>query len=73
MPVIGFLVISVRKNVTIIMKNKKVDTTKWLSPNLIIPIEHIDPDLVRAYLSERAIEVHMKEPVAHKILEFFGL
>jgi hypothetical protein len=50
-----------------------VDTTKWLSPNLIIPIEHIDPALVRAYLQERVKEVHMKEPVAHKILEFLGL
>jgi hypothetical protein len=50
-----------------------VDTTKFLSPNLVIPIEHVDPDLVRAYLKERAKEVHMKEPVSHKILEFFGL
>ena len=50
-----------------------VDTTKWLSPNLIIPIEHIDPGMVRAYLKERVTETHMKEPVAHKILEFLGL
>jgi hypothetical protein len=50
-----------------------VDTTKFLSPNLIIPIEGIDPRLVRAYLSERVKERHMKEPVAHKILEFLGL
>jgi hypothetical protein len=50
-----------------------VDTKKWLSPNLFIPIEGIDPDLVRAYLQERATERYMKEPVAHKILEFFGL
>ena len=49
-----------------------IDTTKFLSPNFIIPIEHVDPQLVRAYLKERAKEVHMKEPVAHKILEFFG-
>ena len=50
-----------------------VDTVKWLSPNLVIPIEHIDPALIRAFLSERATEVHMREPLAHKILEFFGL
>ncbi len=49
-----------------------VDTTKIMAPNLIIPIEHIDPALVRAYLKERAKEVHMKEPISHKILEFFG-
>lgn len=49
-----------------------VDTTKWSSPNLIIPIEHIEPALVRSYLQERATEKHMREPWAHKILEFFG-
>src|SRR3990167_3067265 len=50
-----------------------VDTTKFMSPNLIIPIEEIDPSLVRAFLKDHAKEVHMKEPVAHKILEFLGL
>ena len=50
-----------------------IDTTKFLAPNLIIPIEHVDPHLVRGYLKERAEEVPMKEPVSHKILEFFGL
>ena len=50
-----------------------VDTTKWMSPNLIIPLTDMDPKQVRAYLLERSEEVPMKEPVAHKILEFFGL
>lgn len=50
-----------------------VDTVKFLSPNIIIPIEHIDPSLVRAYLKERTTETPMKEPLAHRILEFFGL
>ncbi len=50
-----------------------VDTVKFMSPNLIIPIEGIDPRLVRAFLKERTQETPMKEPVAHKILEFFGL
>ncbi|MDO8562037.1 MAG: hypothetical protein Q7S05_04415 [bacterium] len=50
-----------------------VDTTKFMSPNLIIPIERIDPALVRAFLQERVEEVPMKEPVSHKILEFFGI
>ncbi|MBI2610610.1 hypothetical protein HYW60_01590 [Candidatus Kaiserbacteria bacterium] len=50
-----------------------VDTTKWLSPNLVIPLEDVDPKHVRAYLVERASEVPMKEPVWHKILEAFGL
>lgn len=50
-----------------------VDTIKWMSPNLVIPLEHVDHRLVRAYLTERVEEVPMKEPIAHKILEFFGL
>lgn len=50
-----------------------VDTTKFMSPNLIIPIEHIDHRLVRAYLVERCEETHMKEPLTHKIFEFLGL
>ncbi|HWP61799.1 MAG TPA: hypothetical protein VN495_04315 [Candidatus Paceibacterota bacterium] len=50
-----------------------VDTTKFLSPNLIIPIEDIDPHLVRTFLKEHAKERPMKEPIGHKILEFLGL
>ncbi len=50
-----------------------VDTTKFMSPNLIIPLEDIDPHAVRTYLQEHTQEVPMKEPFAHKILEFFGL
>ena len=50
-----------------------VDTTKFMSPNLIIPIEHTDASAIRAYLQERVEEVPMKEPISHKILEFFGI
>ena len=50
-----------------------VDTTKMFSPNLIIPIEDIDPHIVRSFIREHAKEKHMHEPVAHKILEFLGL
>ncbi len=50
-----------------------VDTVKLMSPNLIIPLENIDPHAVRSYLREHADEVPMKEPLPHKILEFFGL
>ncbi|OGG52382.1 hypothetical protein A2851_05015 [Candidatus Kaiserbacteria bacterium RIFCSPHIGHO2_01_FULL_53_29] len=50
-----------------------VDTTKFMAPNLIIPLENIDPHVVRTYLRAHTDEVPMKEPVAHKILEFFGL
>lgn len=50
-----------------------VDTTKFLAPNLIIPIEHIDPAAVRALLQEYTEEVPMKEPLSHKLLEGLGL
>ncbi len=50
-----------------------VDTIKWLSPNLVIPLGDADPKLVRAYLTERSEETPMKEPIWHKIIEFFGL
>ena len=50
-----------------------VDTTRLFSPNLVIPLGEADAKQVRAFLVEHAEEVPMKEPVAHKILEFFGL
>ena len=49
-----------------------VDTTKIMAPNLVIPLHDVDPAAVRAFLLERTTEVPMKEPLAHKILEFFG-
>lgn len=49
-----------------------VDTTTFMSPNLIIPVADMDPEEVRSVLRPHAEEVPMKEPLAHKILEFFG-
>ncbi len=50
-----------------------VDTIKFMHPNIIIPLDHVDTHAVRAYLKEHTDEVHMTEPVAHKVLQFFGL
>lgn len=50
-----------------------VETTNFMHPSIIIPIEHIDPHAVRAYLKQHAEETPLKEPVSHKILDFFGL
>lgn len=50
-----------------------VDTTKFMAPNLVIPLTGADPELVRAYLSERVEEKPMTEPFSHKVLELFGL
>lgn len=49
-----------------------VDTTTFMSPNLIIPIGEMNPEDIREYLRPHAEETPMKEPLAHKILEFFG-
>lgn len=49
-----------------------VDTTAFMSPNLIIPLVGVDPDAVRAFLVERCAETPMREPLAHKIIEVFG-
>lgn len=49
-----------------------VDTTTFMTPNLIIPVGDMHPDDIREALRPHAEEVPMKEPLAHKILEFFG-
>ena len=49
-----------------------VDTVTFMTPNLIIPIGELHPDDIRERLRPHAEEVPMKEPIAHKILEFFG-
>ncbi len=51
-----------------------IDTIKLMSPNIIIPIkENIDPHQVRTFLAAHIEQRPMKEPIHHKILEFFGL
>jgi hypothetical protein len=49
-----------------------IDTTKFMSPNIVIPIHDVAPSDVRDLLRKHATEVPMREPFAHKILEFFG-
>jgi hypothetical protein len=49
-----------------------IDTTKILSPNLIIPLADMEPAAVRAALIDHCPEVPMREPLAHKILETLG-
>jgi hypothetical protein len=49
-----------------------VDTIAFMAPNLVIPLGDTDPEQIREFLREYAVEVPMKEPLAHKVLEFFG-
>jgi hypothetical protein len=49
-----------------------VDTTKPLSPNLIIPLDQVDHTAVRELLLKHCSEVPMREPLPHKIMEALG-
>lgn len=49
-----------------------IDTIAFMAPNLIIPLGETKPEVVREFLSQYAQEVPMKEPLAHKVMEFFG-
>jgi hypothetical protein len=49
-----------------------IDTIAFMAPNLVIPLGDTDPDAVREFLSQYVQEVPMKEPLAHKVMEFFG-
>jgi hypothetical protein len=50
-----------------------ISTSKFMTPHFFIPIESVDPHQVRTLLKTHVKEVPMKEPLAHKLLEFFGL
>jgi hypothetical protein len=43
-----------------------------MAPNLVIPIDGMNPQEIRNHLRNYAEEIPMKEPLAHKIIEFFG-
>lgn len=49
-----------------------IDTIAFMAPNLVIPLGDTNPESVREYLRQYAQEVPMKEPLAHKVMEFFG-
>lgn len=49
-----------------------IDTTTFMSPNLVMPIGNTPAETIRTHLRAYVEEVPMKEPLAHKILEFFG-
>lgn len=49
-----------------------IDTIAFMAPNLVIPLGDTNAESVREYLRQYAQEVPMKEPLAHKVMEFFG-
>ncbi len=44
----------------------------FFMPLIIIPLPEEYVDDIEAILSERIPEVHMQEPLSHRLLEFFG-
>ncbi|KKQ34569.1 MAG: hypothetical protein US50_C0043G0001 [Candidatus Nomurabacteria bacterium GW2011_GWB1_37_5] len=56
-------------------KNKKrvyVQCSNFLSPELILPIDDLDEDIVRNILNDHVEEVEVKEPLSHKVMDYFG-
>ena len=50
-----------------------IDTPRFMTPDLVIPIEDVDPDIVREILLEQGVpEVPLRESLYYKIMEFLG-
>lgn len=49
-----------------------VDSSRFLTPHLLIPLEEIDPDVVREYLLKHLPEEELSEPFGQRLAEFFG-
>ena len=49
-----------------------VQSTKMFMPLLVIPLPEDTMEEIEDIISERLPEVHIEEPFAHKLLEFFG-
>jgi len=49
-----------------------IDTPRFMTPDLVIALEDIDPESVRAFLSERVPETEMRESFFYRIMEFVG-
>jgi hypothetical protein len=49
-----------------------IATKKLMAPFLVIPIRHVTPAEIRAFLKEHTKQAPLQEPVGHKILQYFG-
>jgi hypothetical protein len=51
-----------------------IDTPRFMTPDLVIPLDDIDPESVRTYLLEQQVpEVLLRESFLYKVMEFIGL
>ncbi len=50
-----------------------IDTPRFMTPDLVIPLEDVDPQVVREILIEMEVpEKPLRESIYHKVLELFG-
>jgi hypothetical protein len=49
-----------------------IESKNKFSAHLIIPLEHIDPNEVHHFLNNFLPEENHKEPLIHKVMEYFG-
>lgn len=50
-----------------------VDTLRFMTPHLMIPLNDVSPAAVRAYLLKKRVpEGFLSEPLSHHLLEFLG-
>ena len=49
-----------------------IDTPRFMTPDLMIPLHGIDPESVRSFLTERVLETEMRESSFYKTMELFG-
>ena len=49
-----------------------IDSSRFLTPHLLIPLEDVDADAVREYLLKHLPEEELSEPLGQRLAEFFG-
>ena len=50
-----------------------IDTPHFMTPDLVIPIQDLEPDLVREVLLEQGVpEIPLRESFYYRLLEFLG-
>ena len=50
-----------------------IDTPRWMTPDLVIPLAGVNPGAVRAFLRPRVPEIELHESFVYTVMEFFGL
>jgi|CXWL01.1.fsa_nt_gi hypothetical protein len=49
-----------------------IDTPRFMTPDLVIPLTDVSPESVREFLSDRVPEIELHESFFYHVMEFFG-